>query len=122
MTREDVRRWVEGYMAAWASDDSKDIEALFSEDATYLTGPWDEPWEGRETIVREWIDRGDSGTEWGFTWDVVALDGDFAVIRGETEYPDSGHHYRNIWFVRLAEDGRARAFTEWWVAKPKPKE
>ncbi len=116
-----IETWMRGYLKAWESDSPEEIAALFTEDARYYTEPYAEPWEGRETIVREWIERGDSGSEWSFGYDVVAEDGDTAVIRGVTRYePETaeeteGKTYHNIWIVRLASDGRASEFTEWWM-------
>lgn len=119
MEHKDASAWVERYLTAWSSDDPDDVAALFTEDARYLTGPFDEPWTGRDAIVAKWIEAGDSDVEWSFTWDVIAIDGDLAVIEGETTYlgpPEKA--YRNMWLVRFAGDGRAREFTEWWKKRP----
>jgi len=116
-----IDQWVQGYLKAWASDDPRDVAALFAEDARYYTEPYAEPWEGRDEIVRQWIDRGDSATEWSFEYDVVAVDGATSVVRGVTHYsnePGGGgpKTYHNLWIVRLTTDGTAREFTEWWMA------
>ena len=79
--------WVERYLVAWDSNDPDDIAALFSEDALYFTLPMREPWRGRKTIVREWLDRKDeSGDWWTFKYEVIARDGDLGIVRGVTEY------------------------------------
>lgn len=128
MDRSGVERWIEAYRKAWASDDAADIEALFTEDATYSPFPWPrdrEPWTGRDTIVRNWRERGDSKLGWRFEHDILAVDGDSAVIEGWTYY-DRGEGdpwdeaYSNIWLVRFGDNGRAREFAEWWVQKPTP--
>ena len=36
-------------------------------------------------------------------------------MQGRTEYHEEGTAYANLWVIRLAEDGRASAFTEWWM-------
>ena len=68
-----VAAWVERYVRAWKTNDPADIGGLFSEDAAYYTGPFDAPWRGRDTIVREWLGRQDApgtttftgfGTDW----------------------------------------------------------
>lgn len=122
MDRTSFDDWVRRYLVAWDTDDEADIASLFTDDATYQTGPFDEPWVGRDEIVARWQARGDSGTEWSFEWEVAAVERDLGVIVGETDYPASGHHYKNVWFVRLTPDGRATSFQEWWFARPKPKE
>lgn len=124
--RAALESWLAGYVRAWESDDPTDIAALFTEDATYLTHPFREPWRSRDTIVANWIERGDSGGgAWAFEHEILAVDGPVGVVRGLTTYPatETGPEavYSNIWLINLAPDGRARSFAEWWVQRPKPK-
>lgn len=127
MDREGVERWIEGYRRAWATDDAADIGALFTDDATYSPFPWPREknaWHGRDTIVQRWQGHGDSKIGWRFEHEILAVEGDTAVIEGWTSY-DRGEGepweeaYANIWLVRFADDGRARQFAEWWVERPK---
>lgn len=128
MDRADVEHWLDRYRHAWSTDDPKDIAALFTEDATYSPFPWPREknhWKGRDAIVEKWIGHGDSKAGWHFEHDIIAVDGDTAVIEGwttydptaETPYEDA---YANIWVVRFADDGRASSFAEWWVQRPVP--
>ena len=126
MDRADVERWIEGYRRAWTTDAPEDIAALFTEDAIYSPFPWPREqrnWTGRDTIVSKWIGHGDSKIGWRFDHEVLAVEGDTAVIEGWTYY-DRGEGepweeaYANIWVIRFAADGRARSFAEWWVQKP----
>lgn len=116
--REAVRRWAEGYVGAWESNDAADIGALFSEDARYYPEPHAEPWLGRASIVREWLRHRDAPDDHTFRWEVAAVDGDLGFIRGWTSYVDPPNEYGNLWVVRLQDDGRAREFVEWWVRVP----
>jgi uncharacterized protein (TIGR02246 family) len=127
MDRAGVERWIEQYRQAWKSDDPDEIAALFTEDATYSPYPWPRErnrWEGRDTIVAKWIGHGDSKIGWRFEHEVLAVEGDTAVIEGWTAY-DRGEGdpwaeaYANVWLVRFADDGCAREFREWWVERPK---
>jgi ketosteroid isomerase-like protein len=126
MDRAGVERWLESYRRAWTTDAAEDIEALFTEDVTYSPFPWPRDanrWEGRESVVSEWIGRGDSTVGWRFEHEILAVEGDTAVIQGWTYYDRNdgdpwAEAYANVWLVRFAEDGRAREFAEWWVAKP----
>ena len=127
MDRAGVEGWVEAYRTAWHSDAADDIAALFTEDATYKPYPWRREatgWQGRDEIVRKWVERGDSKVGWRFEHQVVAVDGDTAVVEGWTYY-DRGElapwdeAYANIWIIDFADDGRARRFREWWVEKPR---
>lgn len=124
MSRTDFERWLDAYRAAWKTDDPEQIGALFTEDATYLTLPFREPWRGREAIVAKWIEHGDATDEWLFESEIVAVEGETGVVRGTTTYPAQGDDpeavYSNIWVIRLADDGRASSFAEWWVQRPDP--
>lgn len=123
--RAAVESWLVAYRQAWTTDDPGDVAALFTEDATYSPRPFSKPWQGREAIVAKWIERGDSQNPWRFDAEVLAVEGDTGVIQGLTTYPahhdEPEHAYSNIWVIRLAPDGRARSFAEWWVQRPKPK-
>jgi len=127
MNEVPIVPWMQAYVEAWASDDPRDVSALFAEDARYFTEPYAEPWEGREEIVRQWIAHGDSAIDWSFTYEVIALDGDAAVVQGHTVYAEQGEpdpkprkEYENLWVIRFAPDGRAREFTEWWMRTKTP--
>jgi uncharacterized protein (TIGR02246 family) len=126
MDRTGVEHWLAAYRKAWESDDPNDVAALFTEDATYSPFPWprdNNRWEGRDTIVQKWLGHGDSKVRWRFEHEILAVDGDTAVIEGWTDY-DRGdgeawdEAYANVWLVRFADDGRAHEFREWWVQKP----
>lgn len=124
MTRADFDRWLDGYLRAWKTDDPEQIGALFTEDATYSTLPFREPWRGREAIVSNWIEHGDSQAEWQFESELLAVEGETGVVRGLTTYPAHDDEpevvYSNIWVISLASDGRARSFAEWWVKRRDP--
>ena len=115
MERADVEQWVEAYERAWASNDPDEIGALFTDDARYFTAPDREPWTGRDTIVREWLDRKDEPGDYTFRSEVLGIDGDLAFVRGWTSYVKEGLDYSNLWVIRLAGDGRASEFIEWWM-------
>lgn len=127
MDRTDVERWLDGYLRAWRSDDPGEIAALFTEDAIYSPFPWprggDRYWRGRDLIVEKWIGHGDSKVDWRFQHEILAVEGDTAVVQGWTFYPPTETEpetaYANIWLLRFADDGRAREFAEWDVERPR---
>ena len=43
MTKADVQRWLDAYIAAWSSYDPAEIAALFTDDAAYHYDPFSEP-------------------------------------------------------------------------------
>ena len=114
-----VSAWVALYRTAWESNLPDDIRAVFTDDAQYRHNPSAEPWVGHPAIVANWLDAQDAPGTTSFEWHPVALDGDVAVIQCVTVYPpgDKGGSYDNLWVVRLAPDGRASEYTDWWVAR-----
>ncbi len=56
-------------------------------------------------------------TDWEFDYHVVAVADDLGFVEGVTQYKaeDDQSRYSNFWIIRLAEDGKASEFTEWWM-------
>ena len=108
--------WVAGYVAAWQSNDPDEIGALFTDDARYLTSPDSEPRIGRNAIVTGWLADRDEAGSWAFTWHIVHEDEGFVVVQGRTDYP-AERDYLNLWIIRLAGDGRATEYTEWYMPR-----
>ncbi len=115
-----LQRWMDGYLRAWRSNAAADIEALFTDEAVYLTAPDAEPRRGRDAIVAGWVDDADAPGDWSFDWHVVHEASDIAIVEGRTEYP-AERDYLNLWVIRFdggpGED-RATAFTEWYMPRP----
>ena len=64
MTRDDVQRWLDGYVDAWRTYDPASIAALFADDATYAYQPYREPLRGRDAIVASWLESPDAAGSW----------------------------------------------------------
>ncbi len=126
MTRDDVQRWLDGYVSAWRSYDPAEIGALFGPDATYRYHPYDEPLIGREAIVADWLESPDAAGSWDAHYEPYAIDGDRAVAVGESRYlhPDGSFRalYHNIWTLRFDDAGRCADFVEYFVELPKGRE
>lgn len=115
MDRDRVRGWVAAYERAWRTPGTESLAAIFSADATYLQGPYHEPVRGLPAIAEMWEAERDGPDEvFGMTSEVVAVDGDTAVVRLRVRYGDPvSEDFRDIWILRFADDGRCRAFEEW---------
>lgn len=115
---DPIRQWMEKYIAAWTTNEPDDIRALFTEDAVYATRPYDpDAWRGRDQIVEKWIASADEPEDWRFEWSVLGTDGDLAFVQGRTTYLNDRPSYENLWVIRLGPDGRASAFTEWFMER-----
>jgi len=122
--RNSVREWLAGYEAAWRAPGTKGLTGLFTDDATYLQSPYEQPVTGLDAIGRMW-EREREGPEEIFTLatDIVAVDGQVAVVRAEVSYGDPvTQEYRDLWVIRFAAvgDGRCEWFEEWpfWPEQP----
>ena len=125
MTHDDVQDWLDRYIAAWRSYDPAAIGDLFSEDAQYRYRPWGEPVRGRAEIVRAWVapagneSARDEPDTWQAEYEPYAAEGNRAVAIGWTRYLANGDTpektYHNAYLIEFDEDGRCRAFTEYFV-------
>jgi len=130
VTRADVDRWLEAYIAAWKSYDRTAIGELFADDVEYRYHPYDEPIRGRDAVVGAWLGESDQpGTStrdepgtYEASYKTVAVDGDVAVAIGTSTYSDepsgpAARTYDNCYVMRFDEVGRCREFTEWYMQR-----
>ena len=123
MERSGVQTWLDRYVRAWASNDRDEIAALFTEDATYSYGPFREDVQGRDAIVRSWLEDPDEPGSWSAEYHPVVLEGDTAIVNGRSRYlqPDGSlrTEYDNVFLIRFADDNRCTEFREWFMERPK---
>lgn len=115
MDRKSVEQWVDRYEVCWRTPETDQLLELFLPGAIYVPSPWARPLDGLEEIAEFWESERDSANE-EFTMsnDVVAVDGDTAVVRVFVEYAASGAgRWRDLWVLRFATDGRCSSFEEW---------
>ena len=115
MDRDDLARWIAAYERAWRTAGTDSLAELFAPDATYSTAPYQRPHRGLAAIAELW-EREREGPDEAFTMtsEIVAVEGEVGVARIEVAYGDPvDQAYRDIWIVRLDDEGRALAFEEW---------
>ena len=122
MDRDDVRRWVGRYEEVWRTPGTSALGELFTEDATYLASPWATPVVGVEALAAFWeSEREGAEEEFTLAAEVVAVDGDTAVVRVQVDYERAGAgRWRDLWVIRFADDGRCCGFEEWPFAPDQP--
>lgn len=120
MERDRVREWIAGYERAWRSPGTAALASLFTEGASYRQAPYRDPVVGLAEIAAMWeAERDGPGEVFEMTSDVVAVDGDTAVVRLTVRYGDPvDQEFRDLWILRFSEDGRCAAFEEWPFSPP----
>ena len=113
--QERVLDWLSGYESAWRSPGTVSLRELFTDDATYSMGPYEETRKGLDAIGELWeAERESHDEDFTMTSQIVAIDGDIAVVRVDVAYVrPRPKEYRDLWLIEFAADGRCRAFEEW---------
>jgi ketosteroid isomerase-like protein len=113
--RARVRQWLADYEAAWRAPGTEDLARIFTADATYLQSPYEQPVTGLDAIRRMWDEEREGPDEvFSLATEILAVDGPVAVVRAEVHYGDPvPQEYRDLWILRIGEDGRCTWFEEW---------
>ncbi len=125
MDRNTVTNWLEKYVQAWKSYDAAEIGALFSEDARYFYGPYEEPLVGREAIVISWQDPAsrDAPGTYDAHYEPVMMEGNRAVANGRSRYFEADgitlqREYDNVFVLTFDDAGLCTEFREWFMRRP----
>jgi ketosteroid isomerase-like protein len=113
--RAMVKRWLAAYEAAWRAPGTEGLAEIFTSDASYRQSPYQEPVVGLDAVRRMW-DEEREGPDEVFTLatDILAVDGPTVVVRAEVRYGDPlRQEYRDLWVMRVGDDGRCNWFEEW---------
>jgi len=115
MERTRFSTWIDAYERAWRTPGTDWLAYLFTPDATYRMAPFEEPHRGLEAIARLWERERESAQEaFRMESELIAVEGEVGVARIEVTYGEPVRsHYRDLWIIRLAPDGRCVAFEEW---------
>ena len=127
INNDSVSLWLSNYVQAWKSYDPDAIRALFSEDARYYYGPFDEPLEGREAIVTDWLKNRDKAGTYSAEYNMIASNGNLVVTNGRSSYfEDDGKtplsEFDNIFVLEFDDAERCSVFKEWFIEKPGSKD
>ena len=115
--------WVAEYEQAWHAGDTGAVARLFTEDAVYLTTPYDPARVGHSSIEEFWTV--DEGREFTVEASPVAVQDDTAVVRLVVTYlQDEPQEYTDLWVLQFADDGRVARYEEWpfWPGGPRSAE
>ena len=118
MNHQQLDAWVRRYIQVWLTNDPREIGQLFSDNARYYTEPYAKAWQGRETIVKEWLDRKDESDDFSFRYEILAVTEIVGFVRGWTQYHNPPRAYSNLWVIKLDTEECCSEFTEWWMQHP----
>jgi uncharacterized protein (TIGR02246 family) len=119
--RSQVARWVAAYEQAWRTAGTDGLARLFAPDVSYLPSPWAQPLSTLDELARFWeAEREGPDEPFSMSSEVVAVDGDTAVVRLAVDYAATGERWRDLWVLRFRADGRCTAFEEWPFAPAQP--
>jgi ketosteroid isomerase-like protein len=113
--RAQLQSWLEAYERAWRSPGTDGLAELFTEDATYSMAPYQEPHRGQAAIAELWeAERLGPDERFEMRSEIVAVEGDTGVARIEVHYHEPRkRQWRDLWIVRLGDEGRCFHFEEW---------
>jgi ketosteroid isomerase-like protein len=115
VNRGEVESWIGAYERAWRTAGTEALGELFSADAVYSPGPFEEPVTGLAAIEEFW-EQERQGHDEAFAMEpeMIAVEGDTAVARVEVRYGEPRDQlYRDLWVMRFDAAGRCSAFEEW---------
>jgi SnoaL-like domain len=116
MDRFAVERWLADYERLWRTPGTDRLLELFTPDASYSPSPWAESVTG-DALARFWdAERVSPDESFAMSSEIVAIDGNTAVVRVEVDYLTTGDRWRDLWVIDFAADGRCCAFEEWPIA------
>lgn len=111
-----VDEWAERYARAWEEADDEAVAELFTEDATYRSDPFKEPYRGRDGIREYWRDvtasQANVEVAVGRT---LAVEGR-AIVEWWTQMDSDGTPVTlpGALILDFDEDGLCRALREYW--------
>ena len=111
-----LEEWAERYARAWENADAEAACALFTENATYRSDPFQEPYRGREEIRRYWreVTAGQANVEVAIGRTMAV--GSRALVEWWTQMDSGGAPVTlpGALLLELDENGLCRALREYW--------
>jgi hypothetical protein len=119
MDRSEIERWLDAYGQAWQRRDADAAASLFSEDASYQWGPFEEPLRGRDAIRERWALATGGQADVSFGSEPLALTESVAVARWWVSFvrPVSSTMVEldGIFLLKFTAEGSCCSqLREWW--------
>lgn len=109
-----VETWIEEYIKAWRTRDTALLEHVFSDTFAYKTTPFQHAITDPAVLRQFWQETSDPSEEFTVAYDIVAIEGDIAVVELDVRYTaPRDEYYKDIWIIQLDDNGLCFAFEEW---------
>ncbi len=115
-----VDEWIRRYVRAWETGDEDLLSSLFTEEATYRSGPFRDALTGQAEIRRYWRDSAGGQSDVHVRIGAPYIDGARVAVEWWATMLDDGETLTlpGCLHLRFAEDGRCVALREYWHAEP----
>ena len=116
----DVESWIESYARAWETANEDLAASLFTEDASYLSSPFREPFRGHDEIRRYWRRGAGSQHETRVLMGRPVVDGRRVAVEWWTTMIEAGGEVTlpGCLLLHLEPDGRCSDLREYWHVEP----
>ena len=116
-SNEALGNWLQAYGRSWEERDPEAAAALFTADALYAWGPYEEPMRGREAIRARWAEVTSSQSNVKFSAEPLGSVDSGGVAHWACSFDVGGDlriYLDGIFIVVLTDDGLCSDFREWW--------
>jgi len=112
----ELAEWISSYGKAWETADEDLIASLFTDDASYRSSPFREPYRGHEEIRAYWRRGAGNQRETRVRMGTPFGDGDRIAVEWWTTMVDDGEEVTlpGCLLLRFAPDGRCADLREYW--------
>ena len=116
----DVRSWLDGYRKAWEDGDADAAAALFTEDSTYRSNIFEEPYRGRDGVHTYWTEVTRTQEDVRVLMGAPFVDGDRVAAEFWTTLVNEGAEITlpGCLLLRFGSDGLCLALREYWHVQP----
>jgi predicted SnoaL-like aldol condensation-catalyzing enzyme len=116
----DVATWVETYRQAWEESDGVKAASIFTEDATYRSNIFEEPFVGPEGVNSYWTGVTSTQTDIEVRMGRPIVDGNRVSVEFWTKMNNEGADVTlpGCLLLELADDGRCRRLHEYYEFAP----
>jgi hypothetical protein len=119
LSREQLKRWLDDYKAAWENRDAEAAGGLFTKDARYFETPFASPFLGSAGVRDYWKAVTEEQREIRFGYRIISITGASAVVHWTSRFIWSGDPVEldGMFLLDFDRAGRCSVLREWWLKR-----